>query len=218
MEILQKSFLIPKKQGSLLPPEYQRVEWVGSTGEQHIELNQTRTGITGFEISFMPTTTGATTNIFGTDSAGNDYNAALYLSVDKYDVAHLQFDVVYAENYGIGRVKVNDWNTAKLIDGVYELEGVSKYSVALGNYGRSNNYNIVLFGRNRAGEIRKSPSKVKKFILYGNNAPTTNIIPCYRKADGEIGFYDMCGSICPLTNTPLFTNAGTGTFLKGADV
>lgn len=38
-----------------------------------------------------------------------------------------------------------------------------------------------------------------------------DLIPCYRKADGEIGLYDTVGN-------HFYTNEGTGTFLKGADV
>ena len=45
-----------------------------------------------------------------------------------------------------------------------------------------------------------------------------SFIPCYRKSDGEIGLYDLCGSICPQTGTPFYVNLGSGTFQKGADV
>lgn len=38
-----------------------------------------------------------------------------------------------------------------------------------------------------------------------------DLIPCYRKSDGEIGMYDL------ISNT-FFTNAGTGAFTKGSDV
>lgn len=38
-----------------------------------------------------------------------------------------------------------------------------------------------------------------------------NLVPCYRKSDGEIGMYD-------LVNGVFYTNSGSGTFIKGDDV
>ena len=49
------------------------------------------------------------------------------------------------------------------------------------------------------------------FKIIDNGTPVFDGIPCYRKSDGEIGLYDI------VTKT-LFTNQGSGTFLKGADV
>lgn len=51
------------------------------------------------------------------------------------------------------------------------------------------------------------------YYFYFNQDGTDvfNMVPCYRKADGEIGMYD-------LVSKTFFTNAGTGTFTKGAEV
>jgi len=38
-----------------------------------------------------------------------------------------------------------------------------------------------------------------------------NMIPCYRKSDGEVGMYDI-------VTGKFYTNTGNGTFTKGADV
>lgn len=47
--------------------------------------------------------------------------------------------------------------------------------------------------------------------LYDGENLLHNFIPCYRKSDGEIGMYDT-------VSKTFYTNAGTGTFLKGEDV
>jgi hypothetical protein len=47
--------------------------------------------------------------------------------------------------------------------------------------------------------------------IWENGTRVQDFVPCYRKADGVIGMYDL------VTDT-FFTNAGTGTFTKGADV
>ena len=45
-----------------------------------------------------------------------------------------------------------------------------------------------------------------------------HLISCYRKSDGVIGMYDLCGTLNSNTGTPFYINEGAGTFLKGADV
>lgn len=40
-----------------------------------------------------------------------------------------------------------------------------------------------------------------------------NYVPMLRKSDNKPGLYDLAGSICPLTGTPFYINAGTGEFL-----
>jgi len=47
--------------------------------------------------------------------------------------------------------------------------------------------------------------------LYKNNTLIQNFVPCYRKSDNVIGMYDLVGK-------QFYTNAGTGTFLKGSNV
>lgn len=65
----------------------------------------------------------------------------------------------------------------------------------------------------------KAVSEVFSCIfLDANEALVGQFIPAVRESDNEIGMYDLCGTICPLTNTPFYINAGTGTFLKGANV
>ena len=47
--------------------------------------------------------------------------------------------------------------------------------------------------------------------IYEQNVLVRNYIPCYRKADNVIGLYDKVNGV-------FYTNAGSGTFLKGSDV
>lgn len=49
------------------------------------------------------------------------------------------------------------------------------------------------------------------FKIYNNTTLQRNFVPCYRISDGEIGVYDT------VSNT-FFTNAGSGSFLRGPDV
>lgn len=48
-------------------------------------------------------------------------------------------------------------------------------------------------------------------VIYYAGEKIANYVSCYRKADGEIGLYDI-------VNNRFYTNSGTGTFEKGPDV
>jgi hypothetical protein len=74
------------------------------------------------------------------------------------------------------------------------------------------NYPMYLFARNVDGQASGfSNRKLGAFKIWDNGILIRNYIPCYRKSDNVIGLYD-------LVNNVFYTNAGTGTFLKGADV
>ena len=57
-----------------------------------------------------------------------------------------------------------------------------------------------------------------RFFKSNTSKLVMDLVPCYRKSDGVIGMYDLCGNVCPLTGTAFFINAGTGSFTKGSDV
>lgn len=52
--------------------------------------------------------------------------------------------------------------------------------------------------------------KIYSVSLERDGTIVADLVPCYRKADGEIGMYDI------VSNT-FFTNVGTGTFTKGGN-
>lgn len=53
--------------------------------------------------------------------------------------------------------------------------------------------------------------KIYSVLLERDGSIMADLVSCYRKADGEIGMYDI------VSNT-FFTNVGTGTFTKGGNV
>lgn len=52
--------------------------------------------------------------------------------------------------------------------------------------------------------------KIYEYKTYNNSDVVQDFIPCYRKSDNEIGMYDT-------VNNKFYTNQGTGTFKKGND-
>lgn len=73
------------------------------------------------------------------------------------------------------------------------------------------NYPICVLGWNYGGIMRYGIGRCYGFEIKIENTVAFNGIPCYRKADNVIGMYDTISK-------QFFTNAGTGTFTKGANV
>lgn len=73
--------------------------------------------------------------------------------------------------------------------------------------------NLYLMGQNYNGELRYDNSvQIYSFSYYDNDdVLICELVPCYRKADGVIGMYDVA-------RKTFLTNAGSGSFTKGADV
>lgn len=75
------------------------------------------------------------------------------------------------------------------------------------------NANIYLLWCNGVGST-SIPIQAKLYYFTmdaADGTPIRNFIPCYRKNDGEIGLYDTVDGI-------FYSNQGSGTFSKGADI
>lgn len=72
--------------------------------------------------------------------------------------------------------------------------------------------NIYLFWMNGSTSASQYYGKLYNFTMNAaDGTPIRNFVPCYRKADNVIGLYDT-------VEGKFYTNAGTGSFTKGADV
>ena len=66
---------------------------------------------------------------------------------------------------------------------------------------------LYLFARNSDGKTDLSFTGRIRALTYTD---IRSYIPCVRISDSKPGMYDLCGSICPLTGTPFYINAGSG--------
>lgn len=73
--------------------------------------------------------------------------------------------------------------------------------------------NILLFNAttDTSGSYRSFPIMLYEYNVYDGDTLIQNLIPCYRRSDGEIGLYDEVSG-------KFFTNQGLRKFTKGADV
>ena len=183
-----------------LPSAYQEVEYIQSTGTQYIALNTPITSNYNIEIDYE--TTGTINFLLGTSKQG-----ALHFCLG-----------------GDFIIRSTGWNTYG-----YTTTGNREVIKNSGKYWYLNDslatttsdissitieYGLTLFVYNVNGAINSgtfSSYKLFNFKEYYGNELKADYIPCYRKSDNEIGMYDL------VTNT-FYTNQGSGTFLKGANV
>lgn len=226
MDILQKRLLMltKKPSSSLLPPEYQQVEWIGFNGTQFVDSNYTANANNkplSVEIDFRLTSIPSETGILvGAVQSGNVRPFVIGYDVNKgkWMFGHygqtgsaVRFGTIDTNRHTIKYV----FNEGIYFDGVIVPETITQAQTV--SYPSCRLY---IGARNM---LNVDVDRYGKFELYRLKfGETSGIVrdwvSGYRKADGTIGLYELCNSISPLTNTPLYTNAGTGTFTKGADV
>lgn len=71
---------------------------------------------------------------------------------------------------------------------------------------------FAIFAFNNTGTINYIDKglRIYKLMVYEDGELAANFVPCYRKRDGEIGFYDTVGEA-------FYGNSGTGDLIKGPD-
>ena len=73
--------------------------------------------------------------------------------------------------------------------------------------------NFPLFAASAQNDYSYTPAglRIRSAIIILGSEMKRDLVACYRKADGVIGFYDRLNDV-------FYTNQGAGTFLKGLDV
>ena len=193
-----------------LPSEYQRVEYIESSGTQYIDTGLDL-GSNDFEIKvkFLNTqTTAQEQAIFSIWTSNYNYWNCFIHSNRKIDV--------YLSTHVYG--------SEVSIDTIYELslKRVSNlWTLKLGEDSVGHTYipnqpnptTLKLFTRGDIPTIGNSNTYIKMFrcsVVVGGTL-VRDFIPCYRKSDNEIGMYD-------LVNDVFYTNQGSGTFTKGRNL
>ena len=197
--------------GDRLPSEYQEVEYIEADGDQYIDTGMTLSEKNEAELKISNITYG-NTKIFGSRTSATSDNFAVISTATSlvcdfynYNNNRLTVSTPIAEPITIktGRngLQIND-NTKSITtfssfttpDNAYIFSGSGTFPAAYTN-----------------AKARLYYCKIRLYDTYIYGELVRDFVPCYRKSDNEIGLYDL------VTNT-FFTNAGTGSFTKGADV
>lgn len=181
---------------SLLPKEYQQVEFIESTGTQWIDTEVIPTITTEIEstIQFTNTASGR----FGS----YDSNGRFYFGVVSYKwVCGIGGPNNYYHNLGTADTNKH---THKLNSTGYYIDGVVLKQVAVAS--------ITITSSITWKAVNYIPSaKIYSFKIREGITLIRDLIPCYRKADNVAGMYDIISG-------QFFTNKGTSKFIVGKNI
>ena len=189
-----------------LPSGYQEVEYIESTGTQYIDTNFIPSQDTEMELDFMDNDTTNDTVLCGCRNSSNtDTRFTFGTYNDKF---------IFAYGYGVNAsdrpsITSGTRHTAIMSYGNATLDGVS----CLVNTASIIFTQNIYIGCSNVGGSASWFAKTKyyAFRLRENGVLVRDLVPCYRKSDGEVGMYD-------LVSGTFLTNQGSGEFLAGVSI
>ena len=197
--------------GVRLPAEYQEVEWIGTSGTQIIDTDYLP--IDGDEMSIELEFTAYSSS------------TSTYYCFAATDNSDPQVQLIFGRNYygGVCYYKYFSTGEATKLQGVnfttgkrYQIEIASNGDITCDGHSASPVNNLgyatghLRFFARMAGNINFY-GRLYKFAASHGGIVKVNLVPCYRKSDGEAGLYDLISDV-------FYTNTGTGEFLVGPDV
>ena len=186
-----------------LPEGYTELEYIESSGSQHIDTGITPNQDTQITLDYIPTE-AATVAVFGSRVGVGNAAFALWI------VSPTSIE----DDYSSDRDTIS-------VDTVLARTLIVKNGNQL-NYGGishehtettfSNQYPMALFGINTAGTVdsRRVSARLYSCSISNGDTPQRVFIPC-KNADGNIGLYDQ------ITKS-FFWNFGAGAFVAGPEV
>lgn len=203
---------------TILPSDFQQVEYIQSTGSEYITLPAYRyTGtIIEFDVQYT-NTTGNDKFGFASAETNAEVKNGILGSASKFLAFYGTCGIRIDTGVSISERHIFKYEpTAFYIDNQEILSDSDKYSIYSGTiYGWGsfqNNNAIKLFGSNGEETDILSTCKIYSFKVTSRSGRVIfNLIPCYRKEDKAIGMYDLINEI-------FYPNEGTGQFLKGKNI
>lgn len=199
---------------SRLPSAYQEVEYIESTGTQYIDTGVPSNEI--YEINGDIEYTTIAGQYFGTYDFDGSKNTAFACGIRANGNSALNL-VNQSNLTELSSATTNRFRfTVSVLLGKYLYEKDMATFTAAYPTSTANFYLFARFNANTTPPAIDSSfmcsMKVYRMAFKDrDNLISHDFVPCYRIADNEIGMYD-------LVSKTFFTNDGTGTFIKGADV
>ena len=196
--------------GIVLPPMYQRVEYLQSTGGNWI-----LTDVKGYA-----STIGIKAYFAEGGFSGNAMGAG-YRANQGIGLQPGALNLLYYYAVGPDWVRLSDFGIASAAE-LFSVEAnylnsgnlkANDIAVADGKTFGGANFYITIFAFNLENYLsnRTGQGKITKAEITDGDQIIREFIPCYRIEDGVAGMFDV------VTET-FYTNAGTGEFAVGADV
>lgn len=202
--------------GGRLPDEYQEVTYIESSGAQYINAEFSSPGKDGtisvecdFEFTADTSNRMELVSVYGT--SGRQY---IYAGCQSG-----KFYIVSSNTVVTNSVQCSQnirYKTVTFFEQRNQTFSVNGEIVANSTYSLIGELllDVWLFAQHDIGDnkpYRFATAKLYSIKVNKNGELIRDFVPCYRKADGEVGLYD-------LVDLRFFENLGTGSFSKGADV
>ena len=200
---------------SRLPEGYREVDYLESTGKQWIDTGVIPSYARGddvySQIEFKCLALYGYQRISGVVTGNGIYFNQFFLNVTPSAIMGAQ---VNSSEWLIYGEADTDWHTAgyDVRTKTVNFDG-TEYPYPSIEDSAKHGFPLYLFARNSNGEVGLFfTGRIRTFTY----TDIRSYIPCVRISDSKPGMYDLCGSICPLTGTPFYINAGAGAdFLWG---
>lgn len=185
----------------LLPPEYQLVEYIESTGTQYINSGHNITANDYVEIHGQLTATQASNEFCGVSTSAG---GARFL-IQGSNANKIEFN----NGTSVLTSSAVSLNTDLVISvgSQFKVNG----SVVNNSTIKANTRPLYLFGENNLGTAGSfGKVRIQYMLIQTNGVTQREFYPCYRKADSVAGLYD-------LENDVFYTNSGSGSFVVGGN-
>ena len=185
-----------------LPGIYQQVEWIQASNSQYIDTLVYPTNKTKVDFKISNWSQTWSHQIFWEDRNWSSWDWGFSIVTDAY---HFNWPV--SCSHWMNNWAVHIWEYSQ--QWLY-VDWVLKATPATTTFTASNTMTIFCLNRN-GSKIEFTDNKLYYFNIYEDWNLIREFIPCYRKSDWVIWFYDK-------VNKEFYTNQGSWTFTKGNDV
>jgi hypothetical protein len=181
----------------LLPSEYQEVNYITASGTQYINPNYVPSSSTKIK-TMVSTTSASNISVYG-NATGLTGGVRCFQSGGK----------LYAA-FGDYRAE----NTAVMVNNVIYLTEHSPSSLLINNKSYTSSggteFDNIWFLKDAYSTSYKFIGDVYRLQIFEGATLVRDLVPCYRISDNVVGVYDTVGKT-------FYTNAGSGSFTKGAN-
>jgi len=188
--------------------DYQRVEYIESTGEQYLEIDFIPNSNTSSKGKFQIVDINNASVLFGSrNSSSSNFYGLNWGGGSPYKYYNSYYSGSVTDTVIDGNVHTfQKENRILYIDGV-QIDTHTRVTAWNGNY------KIIIFGCNTNGTIGLlSEARIFKLQFFNEGELAVDLIPCYRKSDNKVGMYDR------VNNTFYINKGNAGDFRKGADL
>lgn len=191
--------------GGSLPDGYTELEYLQSTGTQYIDTGFKPSNYTRVVADFMVDAWGSgTTFLFGAQTSNSQRYCLGFSSSgtmrNDYGTQYTSIDIISAGTR----------YTADKNKNVFTYSGSTQtWTQTAETF--SNTLTMRLFARDYSSSPGYLKGKIYNLKIYNNTALVRNFVPAKRNSDGSLGLFDT-------VSKEFYTNAGTGTFVAGAEI